>query len=158
MGYIKVKKGMENEEIREMERTHIAKFIKQGVKEGRFDLSNLVIDEIQLSKAQIPGAWFTSVKCQALTLEGATLTAADFSEAQIPNARFRGAILVEADLAGAWLVEADFTDAVMDRADLDGANLTGATITEEQLESANWKEITVGSGKRVRGGNESLAI
>jgi uncharacterized protein YjbI with pentapeptide repeats len=78
------------------------------------DLRNAILNEVDLSGADLHAAQARGVKLKDAVLVGATM---------------RNAELESADLRGA-----DLTDAVMDRADLHLADLTGAKLQGARLE------------------------
>ncbi|ACB52291.1 serine/threonine protein kinase [Crocosphaera subtropica ATCC 51142] len=126
---------------------------------GRRDFTNQELNELNLSKAFLPGINCYQAKLSRINLQGAELTRADLGRADLTQAVMKNANLSEAylgyanlngaDLRGANLCGANLTYANLQGANLCGVDLSSARITEAQLSVAktNWRTV-MPSGKR----------
>ena len=99
--------------------------------------------------------WFTGLG-QRIDLSGANLRGAYLSEADLSGATLRRADLRDANLSGADLSGADLTRANLSGADLSGANLRGAYLRGAHLSGADLSGADL-SGANLSGANLSGA-
>ena len=102
---------------------------------------------IDLSGADLTGAYLSCVNLVRADLSGANLTDANLNGARLTRAIVRGAKLNHAHLIDAILTGADLADAHLTDADLTGADLTDAYLGGAHLNDANL------SSARLRGTN-----
>lgn len=126
---------------------------------GRKDFTHQELNELNLSKAFLPGINCYQAKLSRINLQGAELCRADFGRSDLSQAVMKNANLSEAylgyanlngaDLRGANLQGANLTYANLQGANLCGVDLSSARITEAQLSVAktNWRTV-MPSGKR----------
>ena len=136
-----------------------SKTLLEAYNKGRRDFAHQELNELNLSKAFLPGINCYDSKLSRINLQGAELSRADLgradlSEAIMKNANLNEAYLGYANLNGADLRGANLCGANLNYANLQGANLcgvdlNGARITEAQLSVAktNWRTV-MPSGKR----------
>ena len=86
---------------------------------------------INLSEADLTGAYL-----RGADLRGASLSEADLSRADLTGAYLRGADLSEADLSEAYLSRANLSRASLRGANLRGADLRGANLSRADLRGA----------------------
>ncbi|MGB5768953.1 MAG: serine/threonine-protein kinase [Crocosphaera sp.] len=135
------------------------KTLLAAYEKGRKDFTNQELNELNLSKAFLPGINFYSSKLNRINLQGAELSRADLGKADLSESVMKNANLSEAylgyanlngaDLRGANLFGANLTYANLQGANLCGVDLSSARITEAQLSVAktNWRTV-MPSGKR----------
>jgi serine/threonine-protein kinase len=130
-----------------------ANAIIEGYKNGRKDFAQQELNNLNLSRACLPGAIFHQSRLNQANFQKANLTGADFGHANLTLVDFRNANLSRAylsyanlegaDLRGADLSFAHLTYANLKGANLCGANLTSAKVTEEQLVYAKTNRSTI---------------
>jgi serine/threonine protein kinase, bacterial len=130
-----------------------ANAILESFKNGRKDFAQQELGNLNLSKANLPGAIFHQSRLMQANFQKANLANADFGHANLAGADFRNsnmsrvylsyADLEGADLRGADLSFAHLTYANLKGANLCGANLTSAKVTEEQLVYAKTNRSTI---------------
>ncbi|MGK7887556.1 MAG: pentapeptide repeat-containing protein [Crocosphaera sp.] len=135
------------------------KTLLEAYNKGRRDFAHQELNELNLSKAFLPGISFYDSKLSHINLQGAELCRADLGRTDLTQAVMKNANLNEAylgyanlngaDLRGASLCGANLTYANLQGANLCGVDLNGARITEAQLSVAktNWRTV-MPSGKR----------
>ena len=135
------------------------KTLLAAYQKGRKDFTNQELNELNLSKAFLPGINFYSSKLNRINLQGAELSRADLGKTDLSESVMKNANLSEAylgyanlngaDLRGANLFGANLTYANLQGANLCGVDLSSARITEAQLSVAktNWRTV-MPSGKR----------
>ncbi|AFY77982.1 serine/threonine protein kinase [Pleurocapsa sp. PCC 7327] len=130
-----------------------ANSIVEGYKNGRRDFAQQELNNLNLSRASLPGAIFHQSQLNQANFQRANLANADFGHANLTHADLRNANLSRAylsyadlkgaDLRGADLSFAHLTYANLKGANLCGANLTNAKVTEEQLVYAKTNRSTI---------------
>ncbi len=135
------------------------KTLLTAYQKGKRDFNDQKLNNLNLSKADLPGISFYGSKLSQVNLEQAELSRADFGKANLHQINFKDANLSEAyfgysdltgaDLRGANLYGANFKYANLAGANLCGADLSLAQVTQAQLETAktNWRTV-MPSGKR----------
>jgi uncharacterized protein YjbI with pentapeptide repeats len=109
--------------------------------EGRANLCNADLREVELSKADLFDALLNEAdlrgaKLNEADLRGAQLNGADLRGADLNKAKLRGGALNEADLRGAKLNGADLLEATLNGANLSEAELNGARLSGAKLNGA----------------------
>lgn len=99
--------------------------------DGSVELSN-----VNLSGADLRGAWLGAPIFDRANLRGANLSGLDLRRGQFAVTSFEGADLTEADLSGVT-VDGSFAGAVLDGANLAGAVLTSSTFRDASLLGTN---------------------
>ncbi|MCU0537654.1 MAG: serine/threonine-protein kinase [Hydrococcus sp. Prado102] len=130
-----------------------ANAILESFKNGRKDFAQQELDNLNLSRANLPGVIFHQSRLIQANFQKANLSNADFGHANLAGADLRNsnmsrvylsyADLEGADLRGADLSFAHLTYANLKGANLCGANLTNAKVTEEQLVYAKTNRSTI---------------
>lgn len=92
------------------------------------NLRRAVFDEVDLTEAQLTGAYLTEAR-----LKKTILTSANLVEACLARAILTGANLQDTDLRGANLARADLEQADLRKANLQGAYLGGVRFAETDL-------------------------
>lgn len=81
---------------------------------------------VDISKANLTGAYLEGIDLARADLSGADLTGANFTRAYLARANLEGAIIRKTDFSGAYLVEANLTRLSRRGANFENAELTGA--------------------------------
>ena len=102
-----------------------------------------ILNEINLSKANLQGTSMGGSMLFQANLTGANMEGMDLSNSYIINANLSTANLKKADLTGADLTEADLRGADLTEADLRGADLSGADLSGANLTKVRISEDTV---------------
>ncbi|MDJ0660433.1 MAG: serine/threonine-protein kinase [Crocosphaera sp.] len=146
-------------EVKKKKKKWREKTVLDAYEKGRRDFTNQELNELNLSKAFLPGINCYEAKLSRINLQGAELCRADLGRADLTQAVMKNANLSEAylgyanlngaDLRGANLQGANLTYANLQGANLCGVDLSSARITEAQLSVAktNWRTV-MPSGKR----------
>jgi uncharacterized protein YjbI with pentapeptide repeats len=113
----------------------------QAPPEGRANLCNADLREVELSKANLSGAELTKANLSGAELTKADLSrtklnGVDLSRTKLNGADLSGAELNKAILIGAELNKANLSQAMLNNADLFGAVLNGADLTGAKLNEA----------------------
>ncbi|MEN0067014.1 MAG: pentapeptide repeat-containing protein [Myxococcota bacterium] len=103
-----------------------------------FYLKNGLLARVNLSHAQLVGAWLVDAELPYSELVEANLRGANLKRANFLQANLRGANLVEANLEAANLVEANLEGANLHRAFLRRADLTRAKRSQDDLAIPGW--------------------
>jgi uncharacterized protein YjbI with pentapeptide repeats len=98
---------------------------------------------LNLSEADLSGAYLSDAQLVMANLTGANLFKADLCKADLSTASLAGATLSKAFLFGANLTDADLTKANLSMATLSKANLAGANLTKANLIGANLFEANL---------------
>lgn len=98
---------------------------------------------LNLSDADLSGAYLSDAKLVMANLTRANLFKADLCKADLSTATLAGAKLSQASLFGAKLTDADLTKANLSRATLSKANLAGANLSKATLIGANLFEANL---------------
>jgi len=98
---------------------------------------------LNLSKANLSGAYLNKAELYGADLSTANLSNAQLADAQLVQADLTGADLSKALLSRAFLLRADLTGADLSKALLLGANLTGAIVDLEQIEPSQLSDDTI---------------
>jgi uncharacterized protein YjbI with pentapeptide repeats len=117
------------------ERWQVRKWEKPSDSEGRANLCNADLVEVDLNKANLFGA-----KLNKANLLVAKLNQANLSRAELNEALLVGAELNEADLSAAELTKANLQGAKLNKADLSAAKLNQANLSVANLNEANLSE------------------
>jgi serine/threonine-protein kinase len=127
--------------------------VVEGFKNGRKDFAQQDMNNINLSKLNLPGVIFHESQLNQANFQKSNLSNADFGHANLSQADLRNTLLCRAyfgyaDLEGADLRGADLSFAHLSYANLKGANLCGANlsnakVTEEQLVYAKTNRATI---------------
>ena len=114
-------------------------------------LTELGVEKLDLSDAQLPRAELSGFELAGTNLHGANLSDANLIKANLANANlrkanlhggnFHGANLSDADLSGADLHGADLRETNLRRADLRETNLRGADLRGMDLRERNLSEV-----------------
>ncbi|MBM3939242.1 MAG: pentapeptide repeat-containing protein [Sphingomonadales bacterium] len=109
-----------------------------GIDLSNADLSGAYLSGIDLRNANLAGAnlqraYLSGADFYVAKLIGADLRGADLSDAKLTGANLSDADIENALLDGANFVDADLTRAVLRGADLSGADLSGAKLTGADL-------------------------
>lgn len=135
------------------------KTLLAAYEKGRKDFTRQELNQLNLSKAFLPGINCYQAQLSRVNLQGAELCRADFGRSDLTQAVMKNANLSEAylgyanlngaDLRGANLQGANLIYANLQGANLCGVDLSSARITEAQLSVAktNWRTV-MPSGKR----------
>lgn len=108
------------------------------------DLSGLMLDFVNLSKANLEGADFTGASLNHAILVGANLTGAKFTGCKMQDARLREVVANKADFSGAFMygvvgILGSFKVAVFT-----GADLRFAEFNSSDLRGANFDNCRLG--------------
>jgi hypothetical protein len=130
--------------------------IKRGqriVDISRAELDGAYLRQFNLSEANLSGANLSRADLSGANLRGADLCCSTSSEGKRPTkltgAILKGANLSKADMSNADLSGADLQGADLSAADLNGANLQGANLSDADLSGANLQGANYNT-KRVK--------
>lgn len=128
-----------------------------GRTEINADLSDLFLQNVTLSEANLRGADLSNSDLSRADLSGANLATAILRNANLSNANLVGADLSSADLRGAILENTDLRGATLDLADLTEADLTnvrlrGATLVQTKLVDSSLTGLNL-AGVSLTGAN-----
>lgn len=96
-----------------------------------------LLDDINLSSADLTLANLSAAYLKAANLRGADLSGANLSDAWLLETNLGGANLFVANLSKSFLSHADLSGAYLERANLSGAFLRGANLSGADLSAAN---------------------
>jgi uncharacterized protein YjbI with pentapeptide repeats len=108
------------------------------------NLSSAFLNDANLLGADLTGANLSNALLSKAVLTGANLSDALLIEASVSWADLTSADLTSADLSGAWLTGADLSDAWLSRADLTGARLSDALLRGADLSGAALRDTRLG--------------
>jgi len=114
---------------------------------GRLNLSNCILDAIDLVYADLRGTILRSAWLNVASLFGANLVDADLRGAQMIGANLQWANLSGVNFAKAYLFGSSFREAKLENTNLMGADLRGANFTGAKLKGANF------TGAKLKGAN-----
>jgi uncharacterized protein YjbI with pentapeptide repeats len=123
----------------------------RGVNLSAADLSGAFLTSADLSESNLSQAHLREAKLNWADLSGANLSGASLREADLSRANLQGADLGGAVLAWAVLLGANLSKANLNGANLGVANFTAANLSEADLSGANL------SGASLRAANLSRA-
>lgn len=137
-----------------LQNVRLAKALMQLIDLTGADLRGAYFGEADLSKARLIKADLSDSNLREVRLTDADLTGAKLRRAHMAGADLRGALLRSADLTGANLWQALCHAADLTGADLIGVNLTGARFNTHTIlpDGQPWSQevdMTVFTGRRV---------
>ncbi len=115
----------------------LEQLVKVGESLERRDFSTVDLSRIDLSSANIRGAYLSSTDFTSANLSNANLYGADLMGTKLYDTNFSSANLTGTNLYGADLSYANIKDANLSRADVSRANFTAADLSRANFTAAN---------------------
>lgn len=117
--------------------------LRSGVDEWNIWRMEHPVDQPDLRRARLSGAYLSGAHLNNADLSNADLSHAHLSNADLSNAHLSGANLRNADLSDAILSDANLSDANLSGADLSGAYLRGAHLIRANLIRADLRNANL---------------